>query len=118
MNEEEKIITLKFKIPKPNEFQIKDGVDTGLANIKQINELILENNSEKYIRELLNRVDKLQNNWNELKKFVEDDIKYWEEQEKEWIKLGFMKFGGEVNAKHIFRKVLKKMQELEQGKDE
>lgn len=57
-------------------------------------------------------------NWNELKKFVEADIKRWEDEEKKWIEHGFMKFGGEANNKIIFKKVLNKMQELEQGKDE
>lgn len=65
------------------------------------------------------RQDKqLQNNWNELKKFVEAKVKHWEEEEKKWIELGFMKFGGEANNKLIFKIVLNKMQELEQGKDE
>ena len=58
----------------------------------------------------------LQNNWNELKEFVEKDIKRWEDEEKKWIEQGFMKFGGEANNKIIFKKVLNKMQEL-QGDD-
>ncbi len=85
----------------------KNMLEVELSGYRQA---ILQN---KELMGLKEAKDKLQNNWNELKKFVEDDIKYWEEQEKEWIKLGFMKFGGEANTKHIFRRVLNKMQELE-----
>lgn len=63
-------------------------------------------------------IEQLQNNWNKLKKFVEAKVKHWEEEEKKWIELGFMKFGGEANNKLIFKIVLNKMQELEQRKDE
>ena len=61
--------------------------------------------------------NRLESNWNKLKEYLINDINYWQEQEKEWIKLGFMKFGGEANNKIIFKKVLDKMQELEQGSD-
>ena len=60
-------------------------------------------------------VRSLKDNWNKLKEDLINDINYWHEQEKEWIKLGFIKFGGEANTKIIFKKVLYKMQELEQG---
>ena len=53
------------------------------------------------------------NNWNELKEFVEKHIKRWEKEEQEWIKLGFMKVGGEANNKIIFKMVQNKMQELD-----
>ena len=66
--------------------------------------------------EVYKAVMKLQNNWNELKEFVEKHIKGWEKEEREWIKLGFMKVGGEANKKIIFKMVQKKMQEL-QGDD-
>lgn len=62
-------------------------------------------------------IEKQQNNWNELKKFVEAKVKHWEEEEKKWIELGFMKFGGEANNKLIFKIVLDKMQELEGNND-
>ena len=62
-------------------------------------------------------VRSLKDNWNKLKEDLINDINYWHEQEKEWIKLGFIKFGGEANTKIIFKKVLYKMQELEQGSD-
>lgn len=62
-------------------------------------------------------VRSLKDNWNKLKEDLINDINYWHEQEKEWIKLGFIKFGGEANTKIIFKKVLDKMQELEQGSD-
>lgn len=60
--------------------------------------------------------EQLQNNWNELKEFVEKHIKRWEDEEKRWIEHGFMKFGGEANNKIIFKMVQDKMQEL-QGDD-
>lgn len=60
-------------------------------------------------------VRSLKDNWNKLKEDLINDINYWHEQEKEWIKLGFIKFGGEANTKIIFKKVLDKMQELERG---
>lgn len=56
-------------------------------------------------------------NWNELKKFIEAKVKHWEEEEKKWIELGFMKFGGEANNKLIFKIVLDKMQELEDNNE-
>lgn len=59
---------------------------------------------------------KLKDNWNKLKEDLINNINYWQEQEKEWAKLGFIKFGGEANSKIIFKKVLDKMQEL-QGSD-
>jgi len=91
---------------------------------KEVANLIRFKNEVKYhdkqFEELLNQYielsrehDKLQNNWNELKKFVEKDIKRWEDEEKKWIEQGFMKFGGEANNKIIFKKVLNKMQEME-----
>lgn len=59
------------------------------------------------------KYEKQVDNWNKLKKDLINDINYWQEQEKEWIKLGFIKFGGEANNKIIFKKILNKMQELE-----
>ena len=66
--------------------------------------------------ELLQRIEQLETNWKELKKFVEKHIKRWEKEEQEWIKLGFMKVGGEANNKIIFKMVSDKMQELESDK--
>lgn len=65
---------------------------------------------------LVEKTYKLENNWNELKEFVEKDVKRWEQEEQKWIEQGFMKFGGEANNKIIFKKVLSKMQELESRK--
>lgn len=59
----------------------------------------------------------LKDNWSKLKEDLINDINYWQEQEKEWIKLGFITFGGKANNKIIFKKVLDEMQELEQGGD-
>lgn len=88
--------------------------------------LEVKNESQAIAKEVvLNEVENLQeenkqlkDNWNKLKEDLINDINYWQEQEKQWIKLGFIKFGGEANNKIIFKKVLNKMQELEQGSDE
>lgn len=71
---------------------------------------------EKYC-DLKQENKQLKDNWNKLKEDLINDINYWQEQEKEWIKLGFITFGGKANNKIIFKKVLDKMQELEQGSD-
>lgn len=73
-----------------------------------INKLCLDD--LEYVKKLQQDNKELNNNWNELKEDLKTNIKYWKEQEKEWIKLGFMKFGGEANNKIIFEKVLDKMQ--------
>lgn len=83
----------------------------------RIQELIEEDiwcpsNCEK-LEKLQQENEKLKDNWNKLKEDLINDINYWHEQEKEWSKLGFIKFGGEANSKIIFKKVLDKMQELE-----
>jgi hypothetical protein len=87
----------------------------------RIQELIEEDiwcpsNCEK-LEKLQQENKQLKDNWNKLKEDLINDINYWHEQEKEWSKLGFIKFGGEANSKIIFKKVLDKMQELEQGSD-
>ena len=71
-------------------------------------------NDEYYV--YLGDYKQLQNNWNELKAFVEKDVKRWEQEEQKWIEQGFMKFGGEANNKIIFKKVLSKIQDLESRK--
>lgn len=86
----------------------------------QIQELIEKDiwcpsNCEK-LEKLQQENKQLKDNWNKLKENLINDINYWQEQEKEWAKLGFIKFGGEANSKIIFKKVLDKMQEL-QGSD-
>ena len=67
----------------------------------------------EYVKKLQQKNEKLKDNWNKLKEDLINDINYWQEQEKEWAKLGFIKFGGEANSKIIFKKVLDKMQEIE-----
>ena len=69
--------------------------------------------NELIIKSLQEENEKLKDNWNKLKEDLINDINYWQEQEKEWAKLGFIKFGGEANSKIIFKKVLDKMQEIE-----
>lgn len=61
-------------------------------------------------------LDQYKNNWEELKEYLNNGINYWEEQEKEWIEQGFMKFGGEANTKIIYQGILNKMKELEEDK--
>lgn len=72
--------------------------------------------NSKKVEELQQENKLLKDNWNKLKEDLINNINYWQEQEKEWAKLGFIKFGGEANSKIIFKKVLDKMQEL-QGSD-
>lgn len=60
----------------------------------------------------------LTNNWNELEEYIKERIQYWEEQEKEWIKQGFMKFGGEANNKIILQGLLGKMKEIKEGNND
>lgn len=64
---------------------------------------------------LVQRVD---NQQKEFIEWLENKIKYWEEQEQQWLNLGFMKFGGEANNKIIFKKILSKYKEIIGGKDE
>ena len=66
-----------------------------------------------YVESLQQEKQQLKDNWNKLKEYLITNINYWQEQEKEWIKLGFINFGGKANSKIIFKKVLDKMQELE-----
>ena len=61
------------------------------------------------VYKMLRRKDSQQKEFIE---YLESEIKYWEEQEQQWIKLGFMKFGGEANNKIIFKKVLSKYKEI------
>ena len=73
---------------------------------KQFEELL-----QQYI-ELSREHDKLQNNWNELKEFVEEEIKHLEKSRY----VSFNEYG--ENKLRIFKDFQFKMQELEQGKDE
>lgn len=72
---------------------------------------------ENQIKLIMQENQQLKDNWNKLKEDLINDINYWQEQEKEWIKLGFITFGGKANNKIIFKKVLDEMQKLEQGSD-
>ena len=45
-------------------------------------------------------------------KWLEEQINYWKQQEENWIKEGFMKFGGEANNKIIFKKCYDRLQEM------
>ena len=69
----------------------------------------------KCYEDLEKELDQYKNNWEELKEYLNNGINYWEEQEKEWIEQGFMKFGGEANTKIIYQGILNKMKELEEN---
>lgn len=64
------------------------------------------------------KLRKLRNQQKEFIEWLEDKIKYWEEQEQEWIKMGFMKVGGDANNKIIFRKILEKYKEIVGGNND
>ncbi len=66
----------------------------------------------------LNKKIQLENQQKEFIEWLENKIKYWEEQEQQWLNLGFMKFGGEANNKIIFKKILSKYKEIIGVKDE
>ena len=66
----------------------------------------------------LNKKIQLENQQKEFIEWLENKIKYWEEQEQQWLNLGFMKFGGEANNKIIFKKILSKYKEITGVKDE
>lgn len=98
-------------------------LDDLLKENKQLKERIeyLERNNnrrEDTILEQRQRISDLEDNWDKLKEYLITDIKYWQKQEREWIKLGFINFGGEANAKIIFKKVLDIMEDLEKGSDD
>lgn len=97
------------------EKEIEDNLKAGECGLASNNEKFQWTNTANAMKKMLEENKKLKDNWNKLKEKLINDINYWEEQEKEWIKLGFMKFGGEANSKIIFKKVLDKMQELEGG---
>ena len=66
-------------------------------------------NEEQFLKDIchnLNCLQKVQNNWNELKKWLEEAI---EEQEKIWRQREII---------YSYKNILNKIQELEQGKDE
>ena len=92
------------------------GCRISYADLSKDVSFIVRQDNEPTYEQLQKENKQLKDNWNELKENLINDINYWQEQEKEWAKLGFIKFGGEANSKIIFKKVLDKMQEL-QGSD-
>lgn len=95
--------------------------DYGRKNIKyHVQKLQQENRQlneeytkvQKMYEDTFRDYQQLKDNWDKLKEDLKNNIKYWKEQEKEWIKLGFIKSGGEANNKIIFEKILNKMEEL------
>ena len=104
------------QLDKKNE-ELKKQLHDASIQIQELIEQDIEcpSNCEK-LEKLQQENKQLKDNWNKLKEDLINDINYWHEQEKEWIKLGFIQFGGEANTKIIFKKVLDKMQEL-QGSD-
>lgn len=114
----------------------RDIIETYINNLKEIEKEHQKINGElreeiKGIREerdyLFNKLSienkylsqenqQLQNNWNELNKFIEDNLKSLEENiTNKKCDNAVAIYGREMNG---FYKVRRKMQELEQGKDE
>lgn len=60
-----------------------------------------DNLNEKELNEVVDYINQLQNNWNELKKWLAEEI---EEQERIWRQRGII---------YSYKKVFDKMQELE-----
>ena len=56
MNEE--YTTVKLDIPRLSDFEIKQSVNYGLSITDELNKLIIKDSNERYIRELLNRINK------------------------------------------------------------
>lgn len=108
-SEEYKAIKLLEKMTKNYSL---NGEELHYANILYNLIINLSNENDKY-RNQQKENEQLKDNWDKLKEDLITSVKYWEEQEKEWINLGFIKFGGEANSKIIFKKVLDKMQKLE-----
>ena len=78
--------------------------EIGLMSLRD-NLIVLHNGKRYTIDEY---IDKLQNNWNELKKWLEEEIDYCSGTDD-------MDF---INMKNAYESTMLEMQELEQGKDE
>ena len=50
--------TVKLDIPRLSDFEIKQSVNYGLSITDELNKLIIKDSNERYIRELLNRINK------------------------------------------------------------
>lgn len=86
---------------------------------KQLEESINSYTEENALRHKMSlELNTIKTQQKEFIEWLEDKIKYWEEQEQEWIKMGFMKVGGDANNKIIFRKILEKYKEIIGVKDE
>lgn len=92
--------------------ELKEQLEVGE---QQYNDLVEE---KENLQEQLSNSHQIKNQQKEFIEYLENEIKYWEEQEQQWIKLGFIKFGGEANNKIIFKKVLSKYKEIIGGLDE
>ena len=88
MNKEE-YTKVSIGVPTLSDFQIKEGINNGLNLIEEINKLVIEDERERYIRELLNRIDKAINKIKDLYEFgnewhwdngaIEDEVREIEE---------------------------------------
>ncbi|HIS38539.1 MAG TPA: hypothetical protein IAB45_03410 [Candidatus Onthousia faecavium] len=58
------------------------------------------------------------NQQKEFIEYLECEIDYWGKQKEEWIKLGFVKIGGEACFEIIYRKILSKYKEITGIKNE
>lgn len=73
MNKEE-YTTIKVKIPRLSDLEIKRNVNDSLYSIQEINELIIKDERELYIRELLNRISKARKLIKEIQNFPHTNI--------------------------------------------
>lgn len=87
-----------------NEKEFKDYISNNINSISSkisLEEINFLGNLIKAFNEVCEKYDKSQNNWNELKKWLEEEKGQWGKDNRCW-----------------YESVLDKMQELEQGKDE
>lgn len=102
---------VKEFLDKSSNYEVIEYIENLQQENKKLNGVI--QNYDILLKANTEENKQLKDNWNKLKEDLINDINYWQEQEKEWIKLGFITFGGKANNKIIFKKVLDKMQELE-----
>lgn len=107
---------------KMNEEEFKNYIGNNIKSISSkisLEEINFLNSLVNAFNEVCMKYDKSQNNWNELKEWAEERIKnaneYLNDPDKNWDE--------DANGYVLARKfqseeTLKKMQELEQGKDE
>ena len=85
-----------------------------MRDYKEQDEVMLNDDDIEAIKYLQQKYEQLQNNWNELKKFVENKLRLAEEDDVDDEELkGYL-----IQRRDTFKEVYDEMQEMEQGKDE